>query len=306
MGKIAFVFSGQGAQYNGMGKELHDASKAAKAVFDLADSIRPNTAKQCFTAEKDELSQTINTQPCLYCVDLAAAEALKENGIIPDAVAGFSLGEIAALTFAQVLTPKQGFSLVCKRAAFMSEATAKTGGGMAAILKLSNQQVDELSQKYEHVFPVNYNCPGQVAVAGEKTELAEFCKDVQTAGGKAVSLAVSGAFHSPFMDKAADKMAVELTSIDVDVPAITLYSNYTSLPYNDNQASIKENIAKQVNHAVLWQTIIEKMAEDGIDTFVEVGAGKTLSGLIKKALPDVKIVHVEDASSLNSVVQSLK
>lgn len=306
MGKIGFVFSGQGAQYTGMGKGLYDSSKAAKAVFDLADSMRPNTSNQCFTAKKDELSQTINTQPCLYCVDLAAAEALKENHIVPAAVAGFSLGEIAALTFAKVLTHKQGFTLVCKRAAFMSEATAKTGGSMAAILKLTNEKVNELAEKYGHVFPVNYNCPGQVAVAGEKNELAEFCKDVQTAGGKAVPLAVSGAFHSPFMDKAAEKMAALLENVALNAPAIPLYSNYTSLPYDDNQQNIKENIAQQVNHPVLWQTIVEKMAADGIDTFIEVGAGKTLSGLIKKTLPDVKIHHVEDAESLNATIQALK
>jgi len=306
MGKIGFVFSGQGAQYTGMGKGLYDTSKAARAVFDLADSIRPNTSNQCFTARKDELSQTSNTQPCLYCVDLAAAEALKENHIVPDAVAGFSLGEIAALTFVKVLAPKQGFSLVCKRAAFMSEATAKTGGSMAAILKLSNEQVDKLSEKYAQVFPVNYNCPGQVAVAGEKNELTEFCKDVQNAGGKAVPLAVSGAFHSPFMDKAAEKMAAQLGSMVLNAPTVPLYSNYTSRLYNNNQQNIKENIAQQVNHPVLWQTIIEKMAADGIDTFVEVGAGKTLCGLIKKTLPDVKIHHVEDADSLNSTIQALK
>ena len=306
MGKIGFVFSGQGAQYTGMGKGLYDASKAARAVFDLADSIRPNTSNQCFTAKKDELSQTQYTQPCVYCVDLAAAEALRENHIVPDAIAGFSLGEIAALTFTKVLAPKQGFSLVCKRAAFMSEATAKTGGSMAAILKLSNEKVNELSEKYEHVFPVNYNCPGQVAVAGEKNELAEFCTDVHTAGGKAVPLAVSGAFHSPFMDKAEEKMAAQLENMALNTPAIPLYSNYTSLPYDSNQQNIKENVAQQVNHPVLWQTIIEKMAADGIDTFIEVGPGKTLSGLIKKTLPDVKIHHVEDAESLHATIQALK
>ena len=139
MGKIAFLFSGQGAQYPGMGKSLCEASEAAKAVFDLADSIRSNTSAQCFSGTKEELSRTENTQPCVYCVGLAAAEALKASGIVPDVAAGFSLGEVAALTFCGVLTPEDGFRLVCKRASFMDEAAERTNGGMAAVLKLSDE-----------------------------------------------------------------------------------------------------------------------------------------------------------------------
>ena len=167
MGKIAFLFSGQGAQYPGMGKSLCEASEAAKAVFDLADSIRSNTSAQCFSGTKEELSRTENTQPCVYCVDLAAAEALKASGIVPDVAAGFSLGEVAALTFCGVLTPEDGFRLVCKRASFMDEAAERTNGGMAAVLKLSDERVEELCAAHPGTYPVNYNCPGQVSVAGK-------------------------------------------------------------------------------------------------------------------------------------------
>ena len=305
MDKIALLFSGQGAQYSGMGKELYDASPAAKAVFDLADSIRPGTSAQCFSASKEDLSLTINTQPCLYCVDLAAAEALREQGVRPDFVAGFSLGEIAALTFTGVLSPEEGFSLVCRRAAFMSEATAKTGGGMAAILKLSPEQVDSLCAGFSQVYPVNYNCPGQIAVAGEKNQLADLCRAVQEAGGKAVPLAVSGAFHSPFMDKAAEKMAQHLENVPVCAPHLPLYANLTADLYGSDDAGIRKNIAQQINHPVRWQAILENMAAQGVTTFIEAGAGKTLTGLVKKTVPGAKAMHVENAATLASAISSL-
>lgn len=306
MGKIALLFSGQGAQYPGMGQSLCEASPAAKAVFDLADRIRPGTAEQCFAATKEELSLTKNTQPCVYCVDLAAAEALKEQGIVPDAVAGFSLGEVAALTFSGVLTPEDGFRLVCKRAAFMEEATQQTGGGMAAVLKLSDEQVEEFCRAHQNVYPVNYNCPGQVSVAGEKTELDALCKDVQAAGGRAVPLAVSGAFHSPFMDTAADRMAEELQQVSVHAPGLLLYANYTASPYPAEKTGIKMNIARQVNHPVPWQAILRKLDAEGFTAFIEVGPGKTLSGLVKKTLPKATICRVEDAETLRAAVEELK
>ncbi len=306
MGKIAFLFSGQGAQYSGMGKELCQASASAKAVFDQADSLRPGTSEQCFTASKEELSQTINTQPCLYCVDLSAAQALRSAGIVPDAVAGFSLGEIAALTFSGVLSEKDGFALVCKRAEYMSKATEETGGGMAAVLKLTAQQVDELCAGFDKVYPVNYNCPGQVSVAGEKNELEEFCQKAAEAGARVVPLAVSGAFHSPFMDGASAQMREYIASVPVHTPQIPVYSNYTAEYYENDAAKIRENIVLQMNHPVRWQTILEKLAADGFDTFVEVGAGKTLCGLVKKTVKGVKIINVEDAATLQAALSVWK
>ena len=171
MGKIAFVFAGQGAQYSGMGQSLCEVSPAAQAVFDTADKLRPGTSQQCFTAPAEELSITENTQPCLYCVDLAAAKALEEAGVSPDYVAGFSLGEIAALSFAGVFAPEQGFDFVCT-------------GAMAAVLKLSNEQVEALCAGFEKVWPVNYNCPGQLVCAGEKSQIEAFCQKVEEAGGR--------------------------------------------------------------------------------------------------------------------------
>lgn len=306
MGKIAFLFSGQGAQYTGMGQKLCEASQAAKSVFSTADQIRPNTSNQCFTADKGELSLTVNTQPCVYCVDLTAAEALRENGIVPDAVAGFSLGEIAALTFSGVFSPEDGFSFVCRRGEFMNDAAEKEGGSMAAVLKLSNEKVEELCGRYQRVYPVNYNCPGQLTVAGEKQELELFCKEAAETGARVVPLAVSGAFHSPFMSPAAGELKNILKNTAVHAPKIKIYSNYTAEPYGSDEDGIRKNIVMQVSHPVRWQKILEQMSKDGVDVFIEAGPGKVLSGLVKKTLSGVRIFHVEDADTLQEAVSALR
>jgi [acyl-carrier-protein] S-malonyltransferase len=304
MGKIAFVFSGQGGQYSGMGKELYDCSPAAKRVFDIAEKQRYGTSEQCFNGSKETLSITINTQPCLYCVDLAAAEALKEAGILPDAVAGFSLGEIAALTYAGVFTYEDGFSFVCKRAELMHIAAEKSSSAMAAVLKLDNETVIKLCLQHD-VYPVNFNCPGQLVVAGKKESFGKFGEAVADAGGRMIPLAVSGGFHSPFMNEASDRLRMELISFEVFMPKLPVYANYSAEPYESDINNIKNLIARQVNNPVLWQKTIEKMIEDGIDTFVEVGAGKTLCGLIKKINQSVNIYNVEDVQSLRNTLAAL-
>lgn len=303
MGKIAFVFPGQGAQYSGMGKELYEYSPAAKSVFDLADTIREETSRQCFYGSKEELMQTKNTQPCLYSVSLGAAKALEEAGISADMLAGFSLGEVSALGFSGAVSLSDGFRLVCKRGQLMQQASQGATSAMAAVLALSNDTVEDLCAKYKQVYPVNYNCPGQLVVAGAAEELALFRSDVKAAGGKAIPLAVSGGFHSPFMAEAAKQFGEELTNYTFKTPSIPIYSNYTAETYGDN---IKELLKKQIENPVRWQKIIENMMAAGADTFIEVGPGKTLSGLIAKISKEVRLLHVEDKESLINTIKAVK
>lgn len=298
MGKIAFVLSGQGAQYPGMGKELYDCSPAAKAVFDMADSVRPETTAQCFNGTKEELSLTINTQPCVFAVDLAAARAVQEAGIKADFTAGFSLGEIAALAFGQVLSDEEAFRLVCKRAELMNSAAEKNKGAMAAVLKLTPEKVEEICSGFENTWPVNYNSPAQTVVATSEDNIDALCAAVKMQKGKAVELAVSGAFHSPFMEEASLGLAEYLDGKNFDNPQIPIYANATAQPYGGDFASL---ITRQVKSPVLWQKTVENLAELGVDTFIECGPGKTLTGLVKKINPNLRAFKIENKEDLEKL-----
>ncbi len=298
MGKTAFVFSGQGAQYPGMGKELYENSPAAKAVFDMAEEIRPGTIKQCFEGTKEELAITINTQPCVFICDLAAAAAVAEQGIQPDFVAGFSLGEIAAIAFAGMLTYEEAFRLVCKRAEYMDKAAKENKGAMAAVLKLTPQKVEQICAEFDKAYPVNYNSPAQTVVAAAEEEIDALCDRVKAEKGKAVKLAVSGAFHSPFMNDAADALAEYLKDMTLKDPTVPVYANYTAEPYAGDYKAL---IAAQVKNPVKWQTTVENMTGEGADRFIEVGVGKTLTGLIKKINADVTAVNIENKEGLDSL-----
>ena len=298
MGKIAFIFSGQGAQYSGMGKELYEASPAAKAVYDMADSVREGTSKQCFEGSTEELCKTVNTQPCVFTADLAAAYALVERGIKPDCVAGFSLGEIAALAFSKMLSDEEAFKLVCKRGELMDKAATENPGAMAAVMKITPQQVEEICSKFDKTYPVNYNSPAQTVVATTSENADKFCEAVKEAGGRAKLLAVSGAFHSPFMAEAADGLAEYMENVDFSQPETVIYSDVTAKPY---EGDYKALVKAQVESPVKWQTIVENMVADGVDTFIEVGVGKTLTGLVKRINGDVKAFKVETPADIEAL-----
>jgi [acyl-carrier-protein] S-malonyltransferase len=283
-----------------MGSELYEYSPAARAVFDIAEKIRPGTKEQCFTGSDAELANTGNTQPCLFCVDLAAAAALQEAGVSADMLAGFSLGELAALAFAGAVTYADGFSLVCIRAELMQKAAESANAGMAAVLKLPVDAVTALCSDFDNIYPVNFNCPGQIVVAGTRDELEPLIVRVKEAGGKALPLKTGGAFHSPFMESASTGFAEALKTYHISCPSIPLYSNVTAKPYMEDY---KELLAKQICSPVQWEAEIREMLKTGADTFIEVGPGKTLCSFVQRITDQVRLFNVEDKKSLKKTIE---
>ncbi len=302
MGKIAFVFSGQGAQRSGMGKEIYEASAAAREVFDKLDGIRGGTKQMCFEGSDEELMQTGNTQPCLFAVEMAAAAALNEAGISPDMTAGFSLGEIAALTCSGTAALEEGFKIVCARGELMQKAAEQFPAAMAAVLKLPNEEVERICAGLDRAYPVNYNCEGQVTCAAAKETMPELIAAAKAAGGRAVPLKVSGGFHSPFMAGAAEEFAVVLRDSKLRKGSIPLYSNFTAEPYDDNPTWL---LSQQICSPVRWEKLVRNMIAAGCDTFIELGAGNTLVGLINRIDKSVRTFCVTDKAGLENAVAAL-
>lgn len=293
MSKTAFLFSGQGAQTVGMMKDIAEKSPAAKAVFDTADRILGRSISGlCFEGPQEELNLTHNTQPCMLAAELAAFAALEEKGIKPNVVAGFSLGEYAALVAAGVIDLEDAFRIIQIRADAMQDACPVGKGGMAAITKQDAESVQGLCDEAEgYVVPVNFNCPGQIVVSGEADAVDQVCAIAKSRKIRAIKLSVSVPSHCALMAPAADKLAETFKTFDFRAPGIPCYSDVDALPYAQD-ADVASRLCKQVQSPVLWEQVLKNMYADGVRTFVEIGPGSTLTSFVKKTLEDVEMFSV--------------
>lgn len=302
MGKIAFVFPGQGAQAVGMGKDVYEALPQSRAVFEKGDKVLGfPLSKLIFEGPESELKQTVNTQPALVTASVAYLEALRDLGVTPDYVAGHSLGEYSALVAAGVLSYEDAVRLVRLRGQFMEEAVPGGQGAMAATLGADRAALSELcrsiSEAGHSVELANVNCPGQIVVSGTVAGVNEVVQRVKEAGGKrAIPLDVSGPFHSTLMKEAAERLAAELQKVTFNPPVMPVIVNVTATPVTDPE-EIRNLLVAQVFSPVLWQDSVEWLIADGVDTFVEIGSGSVLAGLIRKIDKNVKLVNINSLES---------
>jgi len=306
MSKIAFIFPGQGAQACGMGQDFYEQTETGKRIFDKATELMGFSMPQLCFEENDRLDITEYTQAAMVTASIAMMRVLEENGIKPDVAAGLSLGEYCALAAAGVMSDEDAIRTVRQRGILMQEAVPVGGGAMAAILALDAAAIEEVTGAMEGVWIANYNCPGQIVISGEKAAVEEACEKLKAAGAKrAVMLNVSGPFHSGMLADAGEKLGEVLSQVELHEPQIPYVANVTA-QYVKSAAEVKELLTRQVSSSVRWQQSVEAMIADGVDTFIEIGPGKTLAGFMRKISRDVKTLNVEKLEDISKVAEALK
>ena len=301
MGKTAFMFPGQGAQYVGMGKDFYDALPICREMFTLAgEASGLDVAGLCFE-ENEKINITEYTQIAMLAVEVAILKAVEEKGIKADVTAGLSLGEYGALAASGVMSPADVFKVVRQRGIYMQEAVP-TGGAMTAVLGLGAEEIETICEETEGIVSIaNYNCPGQIVITGEEAAVGAAAEKLSAAGAKrCVPLKVSGPFHSKMLTGAGEKLGSVLEEVAIGEIQIPYIANVTA-DYVTEKAQVKELLQKQVSSSVRWQQTIERMIADGVDTFIEIGPGKTLSGFMKKISRDVKTINIEKLEDLEKL-----
>jgi len=301
MGKTAFIYPGQGAQKCFMGKDFYDAYEECAQVYRMADTILDiSITELCFT-ENEKINQTEFTQAALVTTCLAITQKLLAMGIKPDVTAGLSLGEYAAIQVAGGFSVADAIKTVRARGIYMEEAVPNGVGAMAAVLGLDAEAIDAVVSSMEDVYVANYNCPGQIVITGKKEAVEAAGARLLEAGAKrCLPLNVSGPFHSPFLEGAGQKLADFMQDVKLGELQIPYVTNVTA-EYVTDVMEVKPFLERQVSSSVRWQQSVEKMIADGVDTFVEIGPGKTLAGFIKKINKDVNVINVSQVSDIGAV-----
>lgn len=306
MSKIAFIYPGQGAQVCGMGQDFYEQTEIGKQVFDLATEILGFSVPElCFT-KNDRLDITEYTQAAMVTTSIAMTKVLEEKGVKPDVAAGLSLGEYCALYAAGAMTEKDAIATVRQRGILMQEAVPVGQGAMAAILAMDASAIEEVISGIDGVQIANYNCPGQIVISGKKEAVETACEKLKEAGAKrAIMLNVSGPFHSRMLTGAGEKLGEVLEQVEIHPLSIPYVANVTA-EYVPDAADVKPLLMKQVSSSVRWEQSVRAMLADGVDTFIEIGPGKTLAGFMKKIDRTVKVLNIEKLEDVDKVVEELR